>query len=171
MLRQVFALRFQYILGAKWNNDWRDSSGRSLLHVLAAAFPGDDNASNASSSTISADGRHSRRNEVAFSSYQFVMRAAIANGADVSSHDTQGRSVIFTLCERMAQVSQDTCPPNYAIEILEMLLHSSTYTGLGGANRSGQTLFDIVDKVSKSCLMSCQHLLLQNVHYDSDYNE
>lgn len=81
------------------------------------------------------------------------------------TEDEQGRSALFVLCEQMAGVRQDAYPE--ASNILKMVLE---YSGgsIGGADRSGRTVFDIEDdresdgrKVSFSCLRAARQLLIQ----------
>jgi hypothetical protein len=76
--------------------------------------------------------------------------------------DENGRSALFIFCERLSKVNADAYPES--VSILKMVLDHIPGGGIGGADRTGRTIFDIEeDSLSPglSCLKAARQLLVE----------
>lgn len=124
--------------GAHWDNTWRSPNGCSQLHLLLSAFP----PSREDSAT-----------------YRAVLKSALDFGLSPALEDDRGRNALFVLCEQMAMTPSETAPD--APRLIHLLVDSHPQHGIGGSDRTGRTIFDIVETVSHSCLHACKALLVQ----------
>lgn len=84
-----------------------------------------------------------------------------SSGMNPLIEDENGKSALFIFCERLSKVSADAFPE--AVNILKMVLEH-TGGSIGGADRSGRTIFDIEDDTKYSgysCLKASRHLLVE----------
>lgn len=76
--------------------------------------------------------------------------------------DEGGRSALFVFCEQLALASADSYPE--ATAILKAVLDAVPGGGIGGADRTGRTIFDVESldnpALPYSCLKACRHLLV-----------
>ena len=90
------------------------------------------------------------------------------NGLEVAAEEERGRSALFIiLCEKMASIASDSCPD--APILVHMLLggaHPGSATAVSSArkivncaDRTGRTVFDIVERAEHSCLGACKLVL------------
>jgi hypothetical protein len=148
-----------YCVGARWDANWQTNKGCTQLHLLLAAFPPsrDDGAT-----------------------YRKLVKHCLEAGLEVSAQEERGRSALFVLCEQMATVGGDTCPD--APRLVHLLLtganggssSSSARKTVNTADRTGRTVFDIVERADHSCLAACRAVLRDAsqgvLHHDgSDY--
>lgn len=128
--------------GAKWDNMWtQNSKSRSTqLHLLLTSFPPPVDQ---------------------IIQYKNLVESALDTGfCNSMLEDGKGRNCVFVFCEAMGKASFDTYPECQCI--LANLLSSSKSAGIGNADRSGRTVFDIKETLPESCLASCRPLLLNN---------
>ena len=128
--------------GAKWDNMWTSTSKSksTQLHLLLTAFPPPVDQ---------------------ITQYRYLVESALDAGfCNPMLEDGKGRNCVFVFCEAMGRVSFDTYPE--CQRILASLLSSSKSAGVGNADRSGRTVFDIKETVSNSCLATCRRLLLNS---------
>jgi hypothetical protein len=133
-----------YCVGAHWDANWQTNKGCTQLHLLLAAFPPsrDDSAT-----------------------YRKLVKHCLEAGLEVSAQEERGRSALFVLCEQMATVGSDTCPD--APRLVHLLLtganggssSSSARKTVNTADRTGRTVFDIVERADHSCLAACRAVL------------
>lgn len=131
-------------LGAHWDVNWQTNKGCTQLHLLLAAFPPprDDSPT-----------------------YRKLLKSCLDGGLDVGAQEERGRSALFILCEQMATVGSDTCPD--AARLVHLLLgggnasHSASAARkiVNSADRTGRTVFDIVERADHSCLAACRAVL------------
>jgi hypothetical protein len=130
--------------GAHWDINWQTNKGCTQLHLLLAAFPPprDDSPT-----------------------YRKLLKSCMDGGLDVGAQEERGRSALFILCEQMATVGSDTCPD--AARLVHLLLgggnasHSASAARkiVNSADRTGRTVFDIVERADHSCLAACRAVL------------
>lgn len=101
-------------------------------------------------------------------SYQHLLATALASGADPLAEDTRGRNCIFVICEAMSHTLFEAFPESRSI--LLSLLEKCGSSGLGNADRSGKTVFDLEEGVTGSCLSSCRKILLSSTSHSSEKN-
>jgi hypothetical protein len=70
---------------------------------------------------------------------------------------------LFIFCERLSKVNADAYPE--AVSILKMVLEHIPGGGIGGADRTGRTIFDIEEDHRStsgySCLKASRQLLVE----------
>lgn len=133
-----------FLTGAHWDVNWQTNKGCNQLHLLLSAFPPsrDDSAT-----------------------YRKLLKSCLDSGIDSSVQEERGRSALFILCEQMATVGSETCPD--APRLVHLLLsgangsHSSSAARkmVNAADRTGRTVFDIVERADHSCLAACRAVL------------
>lgn len=99
--------------------------------------------------------------------YRKLLKSALESGLEVAAEEERGRNALFILCEQMATVGSETCPD--APRLVHMLLggahpgHTSTVSNarkvVNSADRTGRTVFDIVERADHSCLAACRQVL------------
>lgn len=132
--------------GATWNASMVVQPGHTQLYLLLHAFPPPLEDCQL---------------------YRSLLRGALTTpGMHPLREDEQGRSALFVLCEQMAKTPNDKCP--VAGDILSSVLQRVPDGGLGGADRSGRTVFDLEAAAAAergmhdtaSCLQASRHLLV-----------
>jgi hypothetical protein len=76
--------------------------------------------------------------------------------------DENGKSALFIFCERLSKVNADAYPES--VSILKMVLEHIPGGGIGGADRTGRTIFDIEEDnpaPGYSCLRASRQLLVE----------
>ena len=133
--------------GAVWHAAMVVQPGHSQLYLFLHAFPPPPEDS---------------------SLYKSLLRGALAApGMNPLHEDEQGRSALFVLCEQMAKTPREKCPA--AGEILAAVLQhvAAGGGGIGGADRSGRTVFDLEagggggEVPDISCLQASRQLLVE----------
>lgn len=139
--------------------NWQTNKGCNQLHLLLAAFPPSRDDAN---------------------TYRKLVRSCLEAGLDVGAQEERGRSALFVLCEQMATVPGESAPD--APRLVHMLLvgangHQRASVArkiVSAADRTGRTVFDIVERADHSCLAACRAVLRDAsqgvLHHDgSDY--
>jgi hypothetical protein len=136
--------------GAHWDTNWQTNKGCTQLHLFLAAFPPSKEDS---------------------AVYRKLLRSALDSGMAAGAEEDRGRNTLFVLCEQMASVGSDVCGD--APRLVHMLLSGGAGAGAGSAqqvatlarkvsnsaDRTGRTVFDIVERVENSCLSACLPVL------------
>jgi hypothetical protein len=122
--------------GGSWDGSWRSPHGCTQLHLLLSSFP-------------------PSRDESAI--FRNLVKSALDSGLSVSVEDSRGRSPLFILCEQLATTPSDQAPD--ATRLVHMLIDVGHE--IGGSDRTGRTIFDIVETVPHSCLHACKSILTQ----------
>ncbi|CAE7692926.1 unnamed protein product [Symbiodinium microadriaticum] len=133
--------------GAAWSGHMCIAKGQTQLYLLLKAFP------------------PPREDVHTYRSLLAACLASLSSSDDASplTEDEQGRSALFVLCEQMSHVSQDAFPE--ATSMLKMVLEHAGGS-IGGADRSGRTVFDLEEQVAEdaeipySCLRAARQLLV-----------
>lgn len=128
-------------IGAQWNPLIQMSKGETELYLLLLSFP-------------------PPREDI--SMYRAIVSSCLScPEMNPLIEDENGRSALFIFCERLSKVNSDAFPES--VNILKMVL-DHTGGGIGGADRTGRTIFDIEDDTTYSgysCLKASRHLLVQ----------
>jgi len=131
-------------LGGRLDPTWRSPNGSAQLHFLLAAFPPSREDNNC---------------------YRQLVKIALDQGCNVWAEDDQGRNALFLLCEQMALTPIDVCPD--AARYVQMLVDQQPpygSNGLGASDRSGRTIFHLIERAGvSSCLQSCKSLLFSSL--------
>lgn len=124
------------IIGAKWEPDWRSTNNSTQLHLLLSTFPPlvDDTTA-----------------------FINLLQDALKNHVDPNVEDDMGRNVLFVLCEAMAKVSIHLFPR--CIDIMQIVISCPSLRGIGRADKTGRTIFDIVETTPNSCFQECKTLV------------
>lgn len=142
----ILICMYTFFAGAHWEINWQTNKGCNQLHLLLAAFPPsrDDSAT-----------------------YRKLLKSALESGLEVGAEEERGRNSLFILCEQMSTVGSESCPD--APRLVHMLLggahpgHTSTVSTarkiVNSADRTGRTVFDIVERADHSCLAACRQVL------------
>lgn len=72
--------------------------------------------------------------------------------------DENGKSALFIFCEQLSKISSDAFPES--LTLLKMVLDRIPGGGIGGADRTGRTIFDIEDNIGYSCLKAARQTLI-----------
>lgn len=122
--------------GAQWSSSIRNNRKETQLHLLLSAYP-------------------PPQDQIA--SYKSLVNSALEAGLDPLVEDEKGVNCIFAFCLTLAETVYTSYPD--CQWVLSKLLDRTGSKGLGNADRTGKTVFDIEDKVTGSCLTACRRLL------------
>jgi hypothetical protein len=97
--------------------------------------------------------------------YRTMISSCLQSSEDMNPliEDEHGKSALFIFCERLSKVNADAYPE--AVSILKMVLEHIPGGGIGGADRTGRTIFDIEEDHRStsgySCLKASRQLLVE----------
>ena len=127
---------FSFSPGAKWDPSIRTSKKETQLHLILSAFPPPVDQ---------------------IKDFRFLVSSALENGLDPLVEDSTGKNCLFVFCETLGHASNEKYPESQGL--LSMLLGKSGSRGVGNADHTGKTVYDIQESVPGSCLTACRRLL------------